>query len=338
MLLPLYYFSWQKRKSYEVEEKIKNLFFFYILYLCFFTIFSKVPWLSAKGSYDSIRGLLLFPTGVAFANLVSDEKKWKIVKIIVFILVFGSLFFPRYQSGHFYSYYRNPNNAAVLLIFFISFLFPTLDFKNFNFSSFLSLVGFLFSLYLLGLTNSRGAWLGLSVAMIALMIRSNMKLIIKSLLFISILSVLFLSILEFNWKGFDLNRRGGLWSGLLSETIEKNFFIGYGFNSTKDLIDQLGLITRTAHNVFLEIFVTTGALGFVFILFLFFYIWKILSRYSFPNNHIVVSGIIAIVSFWVMGQFDLKFSSFRFMATNAFFLGMIYSQRNEKVKASVYCE
>jgi O-antigen ligase len=274
--------------------------------------------------------MLLFPVGLAFARLAVERQQWALVNLISLLLLLGSLFFPQ-RGGNFYSYYVNPNNAAVLLTIFIVFLFPAMKTWRPRFSHGISFAGLTLAIYLLWLTNGRGAWLGVILGTVGiLLIRSGFRKRYR-ILVCSVLIVCFSIVLVmFNSKGYQLSGREVLWRGLSQDTMENNLFFGFGFNGTKELIDQLGLITRTAHNIFLEIFVTTGLVGLIFMLVFFFFLWKIFSRYSYPNNHIVLASLLAISAFVVMGQFDLKFSSFRFSATLSFFLGMIYSQRREK--------
>lgn len=330
LLLPLYLFAWVERGNYQVEKNLKIAFFVFMGYALFFSLTSYVPKHSFKGLYDVLRGLLLFPVGFAFARWVQDKKSWALVNLISLLLVVGTLFFPQ-RGGLFYSYFENPNNAAVLLIIFICLLFPAVDSWRPKWLNSISLLGLPIALYLLFLTNGRGAWLGIAVATVALLLFKNSLRrrywLGACAVIVSGLSLLFF---KYNWKGFSLSEREGLWTGLVTETVDKNLFFGYGFNGTKDLIDQLGLISRTAHNVFLEIFVTSGLCGLFFMMIFIFFLWRIFTRYSYPNNHLVIAGWIAIISFLVMGQFDLKFSSFRFAGTLAFFLGLIYSQRIEK--------
>lgn len=330
MLLPLYWFAWRERHGFKIGKEVIILFVALLSYALFFSLFSHVPRLSFKGCYDILRGMLLFPVAVALAPLFLDKKNWLYANLIALLLVSGTLLFP--QSQGFYSYFVNPNNAAVLLILFLLFLIPAFDQLRLDLLIVPALIGSVLALYLLFLTNGRGAWLGLATALLALLLfrcrfSRKIKLYSCSAVFV-VFSVLFLA---FNYKGFDLRLRGGLWEGLFSETLQNNFLLGYGFNSTKSLIDQLGLITRTAHNVFLEMFVTSGVVGLIVMAVILFYAWRIFRRYSYPNNHLVFAAIIALVSFWVMGQFDLKFASFRFFATNSFFLGLLYSQRMNKV-------
>lgn len=338
LLVPLYFFAWAERGNYQIEKNLKIAFYALIGYMVLFSLTSYVPKHSFKGVYDVLRGLLLFPVGLAFARWITEKKSWMFVNLIALLLVFGTLFFPQ-SGGRYYSYFYNPNNAAVLLIVLICFLLPGIERWRPNWLNIFSLLGLPVALYLLFLTNGRGAWLGFACAILVLLFfRCNLGWKVRvPACFIVVASALFLFV-YYNWKGFQLSQREGLWSGLLDETFNKYFLFGYGFNGTKDLIDQLGLITRTAHNIILEIFVTSGLFGLLFMMFFVFFLWWTFSRYSYPNNHIVLSGIVAITAFLVMGQFDLKFASFRFAGTLAFFLGMIYSQRIEKGTATVIVE
>lgn len=332
LLLPLYGFAWHKRHSYKIEKEVTLLFAALLGYALFFTLVSHVPLLSAKGVYDIGRGMLLFPVGVALSGVLLDKRNWMYGNWVALLLAAGSLFFP-HRLG-FYSYFSNPNNAAVLLVVFLLFLLPAFDKKWLELSYAPSYIGLGLALYLLFLTNGRGAWLGLTAALMTLLLfRCRFSWKVKLFSCLAVLSVFSLWFLEFNRKGFSLSHRGGLWEGLFNNTWQHNLLLGYGFNGTKSLIDELGLITRTAHNIFLEIFVTSGMVGLAVVFLIMFCFWRVFRRYSYPNNHLFFSGVIALVSFWVMGQFDLKFSSFRFFATNSFFLGLIYSQRMKKIPA-----
>lgn len=335
LLLPLYLFAWRERGSLRIDKKIIYAFIAFVGYVLLLSIISHAPRHSFKGLYDALRGLLLFPVGLAFAQLTSGRRSWTLVNFVAMSFVLGSFLFPQ-RGGGFYSYFANPNNAAVLLIVFVCLLVPAFQSRKPLYPYLISGIGLITALPLLFLTNARGAWLGLAGGGLCLVLfRAGIRKRYKIIAFTSILTPLTIAFLYYNRKGFRLSNREGLWSGLLSETIDNHFFFGYGFNAVKDLIDQLGLITRTAHNIFLEIFVASGFVGLIFMLFFIYFLWKTFSSFSYPNSPQFISGLLCIVAFVIMGQFDLKFSSFRFIGTISFFLGMIYSQRIEKKTAPV---
>ena len=88
-----------------------------------------------------------------------------------------------------------------------------------------------------------------------------------------------------------------------------------------------GLPTQTAHNIFLELFVSTGLIGLAAFLYIAYRLSVLLLRQRYAGGAVLYSGIGGLTAFLVMGQFDLKFASFKFIGMISCFLGLIYSQR-----------
>ena len=191
-----------------------------------------------------------------------------------------------------------------------------------------SALGLALGLFLLFLTNTRGAWLGVVGGIAALLwLKKGLPKWVRFVLGFSAALALCGLLFFANQKGFALNLRGGLWAGLLKSAVEESLFIGYGIDLVKEIILEKKLITVSAHNIFLEIFICSGLLGLAWIGVIVFFLVRHLRRFSYHQNTLWCMGVLGMVIFLIMGQFDLKFFSFRFIASLSFFLGLIYSQR-----------
>ena len=329
MLVPALFVLWLCRSLIQIDSRLKLIFGLFLGYLIIFTVLSDYPRHSVKGSYDILRGCLFFPIALVVSKLTRQLGYLWLV-ILPSMVLFGNLAFPRIISSEtFYSYYFNPNNAAVHLIALTFLTLPWILCSKRSLLSFaVGSLGPLCGMYLLALTNSRGAWLGFAIAVCFIaLIRQEVKLWwrVAALVFTSTATVVMF--LFFNFKGVSLSLRGGLWQGLLDTTTVNNPFTGFGVNSVKDVIDQIGLITRTAHNLELEIYVSSGLLGITMMSIIVYLLFRHVYSMKYDQNVLWCVGVAGIIAFLVMGQFDLKFASMRFFASISFFFGLIYGQR-----------
>ncbi len=326
----------KNRGLLSVEKELKIILMFFLGYVLLFSIISIDFSRSIKGFYDVLRGLIFFPAAILFVKQVEeDPRRYRFVNFMAFGLIFGSFLFP--QNG-FWGYYINPNNVAVALSFLLLFCLPySLESAFWSPQYLLHWGAGAVGLYLLILTNGRGAWLGLTCAFLTFFLfRTKLKTWVRSLGVVIVTTGLGILIFYFNLKGSSLRLREGLWKGLYEYTITESPFWGFGFNTVKNVIDELGLITRTAHNLELEVFVSSGILGLLIIAFIIFRMFRFFLSKCYADSVFLNIGVMGLVLFIVMGQFDLKLSSYKLIATFSLFIGFIYSQAKtcEKVKTN----
>ena len=226
----------------------------------------------------------------------------------------------------------NPNNVAVTLVFLLSLSLPSLRSTDRHAAVlFLAGLGLLAALYLLVLTNSRAAWLGCAVAAGTLVfsvrtLSARLRIALLALIIAALLGTLYF----LNTQGLELNLRDLIWGALFEETLKSNPWLGYGINYTKELLPIVNAPFQTAHNLFLEFFVSSGLVGLVLMLYIFYRLAKHYAGFHFDRAVLFHSGIFGLLAFLVMDQFDLKFASYRFFGSHCFFLGLIYAHRQRR--------
>ncbi|MDF1591688.1 MAG: O-antigen ligase family protein [Desulfobacterales bacterium] len=333
LVIPALFVTWGYRSVIQIDRQIRIAFYLLLAYLIFFTLFSQSVSHSADGVYNVLRGCLFFPFALVFAEL-ARRKGLLFVNLLAFIVILGNFLFLHDPENHFFfSYYKNPNNAAVHLVGLCILVLPLVRNKKWSclsLNSIISIVGVAIGLYLLILTNSRGAWLGVCCAvMIWGSIRRDIQTWIRLTVCGAMLLGLFALLYYLNYKGFQLSLRGGVWIALLKATVQEHLFLGFGIGCVKPLAFLKGLVLFTAHNVILEVFVCSGILGLIWVFTICFVLKRHLMRFIYHKNTLWSMGILGLSAFLIMGQFDLQFFAFRFMGSLSFFIGLIYSQRRQ---------
>lgn len=318
------------RQCFELDRGIKRIAYAMLIYMVLFTVISTDTGRSAKGAYDMFRGMLAFFVGYLLAIKLGDERKFGLMTIGAVVLLLGNFAFPQDEFVFpFYGYFVNPNNSAVAIIMFT--IFSTPQFARYPGYKLLRIVGacgLAVGVYLLVLANARGAWLGLFGALVAVLflfprIGHRQRIAMSLTLACGLAGV----VLWANVKGFSLSERDLIWKGLLTDTWQHRPFLGYGLNRIKDILAALSLPTMTAHNLFLEIFVASGLVGLTYMIAFMIGVFRYFTAFRYPDSAILYIGVMGMAAYLVMAQFDLKMSSFTFMANVSLFLGLIYSQR-----------
>ncbi len=321
---------YRERHLLVMDAGIKRIGYAMLAYILIFTVFSTDIGRSAKGAYDMLRGMLVFFVGYLLAIKLADEKKFALLTVGAAVMLAGNFAFRHeYPGFDYYGYFDNPNNSAVAIIMFTIFSLPL--FASYPAHKVFWAVGgtgFALGAYLLVLSNARGAWLGLFCALGALMyLLPSIKRHHRIAMSIALVCALVLIVLWANAKGFSLSERDRIWMGLLSDTWVSRPLLGYGLNRIKDVLVALGLPTQTAHNMFLEIFVASGLVGLLYMVAFMVGVYRYLTASGYSNSTLLYIGVMGMTAYLVMAQFDLKLSSFTFMASMSLFIGLIYSQR-----------
>lgn len=323
MFLP--FSLWVLYKNYgilKIDKSLKEIFVYFGIFLLFFTFLSIDIKLSIKGLYDILRAFLIFLVTIVLIKKLKNFKFKNLMLFISFILLSGNYLFSR---GGYYGYFDNPNNVAIEV--FIVFISGLIFFKKDD-----KLNYFLYGLYLLvGLSlllyaNCRGILLGIFIGFILILNLYKHKRIYKYIEALFILCFFTIYFFYFNYKHFSLSSREDVWLPLINYMIEHSLFLGNGINSAKDILHELNSFVSTTHNLFLEIFVSSGLIGLIIFsilsykLFLFFY------HQNYEKNIYYYIGILGITTILIEMQFDLKFASYPFLGAFFYSLGLIYSQ------------
>lgn len=321
---------YRERHLIRVDAGLKHVVLLVLAYAVIFTVISTDPARSAKGAYDMARGMLVFFVGYLLASKLQDSSRFIAFTAMVVVVILLAFLLPQ-KTGHgetFYGYHLNPNNTAVSLAVYVILCIPMVGNGRRKAGWLLSGVGIAVGAYLLLLANSRGAWLGMfGACMVILFVQMHVRRV-QRLAISGVVAAVFLVVFLFaNVKGASLSLRDQIWLGLLNETLHSSPWLGFGLNCVKDVMVSLGLPTLTAHNLFLEIFVSSGVVGLAFMLFVMVVLVRHLLSFEYRRTAPFYMGIGGLVAYFLMAQFDLKMSSFRFMATMSLFLGLLYSQR-----------
>ena len=337
MMIPALVIVYRQRHRLRVERELLIIAALYLLYLLTFTALSEGPARSGKGVYDVVRGLLLFPITLLLAEKLRAPAMLSVFGGLVLAATAGNLLVPREAiygfartPMEFFGYHPNPNNVAVMLIALLAFALLCFHPTNRHRPLALWLGGLTLAVggYLLLEANSRGAWLG-AAAGIGLMLLSIRAIAFRLRLMAAAAAVALAAaaLLFANLKGFGIGERGVIWGELTRIGWEEGRWIGFGVNYVKDLMAAHGLPQQTAHNLILEVFVSSGLVGMAFMGWLLYRLLRHLLSGDYRPGAEIAAGLAGLGAFLAMGQFDLKLFSFRFSATVAIFLALIYSRR-----------
>lgn len=341
LLLPILLLAYIQRSTFHIDSELKWIAALFALFVIVFSTVSTDPTRSAKGAYDILRGLLVFVPAVWLGTRLAKGREQSFALLVGLAFSVVNFAFPVISGNQaFFGYYDNPNNVAVALtahVFLLTALFPRSapGRKAWPTLAFAIALGSL--LYLLVLANSRGSWLGVAAAFSWIVLlqpriarRTKLALVLAAggtvLLLVSLVDL----------KGFGYGTVGArlvIWQGLWSLTVADHLWLGYGINYVKDLLTASDLPTLTAHNILLELFVSTGLIGVATFLYIVYRLVSFLLRQDYARGPVLYAGIGGLSAFLVMGQFDLKFASFKFIAMISCFLGLIHSQRFQPAAA-----
>lgn len=323
-------FVYRERSVFDVGPGLKCIAIMLVAYIVVFSIFSADSGRSAKGAYDMLRGVLMFFVGYLLAHKLADAKMALAFVVAVLGAILGGFAFPQYHEMEpFFGYHENPNNSAVTFVVYVLLVIPAFFSVNHKRQvASVGLIALVSGIYLLLLTNSRGAWLGLfGAGVMGLMFARRLKVGHRAALIVLASAGFSLALLFSNYKGSSLSLRDHIWMGLLDETWTESPWLGFGINTVKDIMMDMELPTLTAHNLFVEIFVSSGAVGLGYMLILMVALLFLLMSYRYRLTAQFYVGLTGLTAYFLMAQFDLKMSSFIFMASVSFFIGMLYSQR-----------
>jgi hypothetical protein len=317
-----------------VDKDLKIWLLAFLFFVLIFTLSAENISSARKGLYDIFRGCIYFLPGYYFGKRLLTNKQYSWLLMLVFILLAGN-YFIYHEPVDFYGYHQNPNNTAfgvaLLMIFMLPILFSQ---KIVLVNIVIGSIGIITGLALLYAANSRSTWVALFISFMALTMihnRKNSRLIVT----LVILQALLLGIVlfYFNHKGFAMPVRIAMWNELIDHTINNHIWLGYGINNTKELLVALGLPALMAHNLFVDVFVSTGLIGLMIFLFLSIACAWIFCNKNYNITTVFYIGISGFVMFGFISMFDLKFAGLQFIGVVAYFLGVIYSQSRSKLES-----
>ena len=317
-----------RRHELLVENQLRILGIGFALWTLLYSLFftTNIDH-SVKGAYDMVRGLCLFPMAYLFIKDIEAKPSLTLyTQVIAWLLLIGNWVIP--QPGNFFGYWVNPNNVAVSVWLMLLLAIPIRYswVKRYRIANAVMWLGLLSSIGLLMLSNSRGQWLGATVAIGLYLALSRIRF---RYYWLAGLGVAFsLALFFVNYKGFALDNRSQIWLPLFNVTTEHHPLFGYGINSVQAVLTKLGINqqedVQTAHNIFLEVYVSTGISGLILFLSWLGYALKFFISKTYRDSLLFFAGLSGLASFFVMGQFDLKLASYRYIGVMAIFFAYLY--------------
>lgn len=333
-LIPALVYILLHRNVLAIDTAIKIWALLFIAYIATFSLLAENTSTAWKGVYDILRGSLYFFTGYFFGKKLQAESHYPWLLLILVSVLAGSFLGYHEPSGAgshpagFYGYHPNPNNAAFVVVILLAFVLPVF------FNPVRSATGLLtaaagtgMALVLLYYTNSRNAWiavfLGLTVLTATTLRNNRTLLVVLGSLELILLAVI---LLYFNQKGFSMPVRLESWTRLIDITVNDHIWLGHGINNTKEVLTAAGLPMLIAHNLFVDIFVSTGTIGTLIFSALIIGLILIMVRKNYDVAAAFHIGLCGLVMFGSISMFDLKFASLTLIGTFAFFTGLVYSR------------
>ena len=319
------------RKDISVDKDLKIWLLAFLFFVLMFTLSAENITSARKGLYDIFRGCIYFLPGYYFGKRLLTHKQYSWLLVLIFIILAGN-FFISHEPVDFYGYQKNPNNTAfgvaLLMIFMLPVFFSQ---KNELVNIVIGSIGLITGLVLLYSANSRSTWVALFLSLMALTMihnRKNRRLIVALVLLQTLL--LGIVLFYFNHKGFAIPVRIAIWNELIDHTVNNHIWLGYGINSTKELLIAAGLPALMAHNLFVDVFVSTGLIGLMIFIFVSIACVWVFCKKSYNMNTAFYIGISGFIMFGFISMFHLKFAGLQFIGVIAYFLGVIYSQSHSK--------
>ena len=118
LLLAALVVTYRQRRLIAVDPGIKRVALLVLAYILLFTILSTEWGRSAKGSYDMMRGMLVFFVAYLLGVKLGDPRQFLAFTASVVVLILASFLVPwDYEGGfRFYGFHENTNNSAVTLV------------------------------------------------------------------------------------------------------------------------------------------------------------------------------------------------------------------------------
>ena len=333
-LIPALVYILLNRNVVAIDNAIKIWAILFFAYIATFSLLAENTSTAWKGVYDILRGCLYFFTGYFFGKKLHAESHYPWLLLILAAVLAGSFLGYQEASGSgshpagFYGYHPNPNNAAFVVVVLLAFVLPVFFNPERSATGLLTgAAGTGMALVLLYYTNSRNAWiavfLGLTVLTATTLRNNRTRLILLGSLEIILLAVV---LLYFNQKGFSIPVRMESWTRLIDITVNDHIWLGHGINNTKEVLTAAGLPMLIAHNLFVDIFVSTGIIGTLVFSALIIGLVLIMGRNNYTDATAFHIGLCGLVMFGSISMFDLKFASITLIGAFAFFTGVVFSQ------------
>lgn len=332
-LIPALIYSLLNRNVIDIDRTLRIWTMLFLCYVAVFTLLAENVPVAVKGMYDILRGCLYFFTGYFFGKTLRTDRHYTWLLLVPLAVLAGSFLLhqqpvtPGTHPSGFYGYHPNPNNSAFVVVVVLAFVLPAVFMPHKSVTRLsLGVAGLGMGLVLMYYANSRNAWialfLGLTVTAVT-GLRDRRKLLIG--LIVTQLLLLAIVLLYFNQKGFSMPVRIDIWARLLEMTVSEHPWLGYGINNTKEVLTRAGLPVLIAHNLFVDIFVSSGMVGTLLFTLLCIALVVVLARKTCSTATATRIGLAGLLMFGFMSMFDLKFASVTLSGALAFFTGAAYS-------------
>jgi O-antigen ligase len=313
---------YRHRKEFRLSQDLKQVFYLFLAYIVTFTLISDYPQDSVKGLYDIVRSLFLFWIGFLFLDLVEKHELNTFFLIVTALILASHFLFPQRNGMHF-GFHMNQNNVSVQV--FLTMAVGLGLVRRQALSLMLGAVILSLGLALLLIANTRGILLGIFIASVVLVnmhFHATKRVLLAQAAMIGIFIVYVFMIND----DFSLSNRDEIWQALINFTLDEHALLGTGLNTIKPVLASISVRYLTAHNLFLEIFASSGLIGLTFFCFILYRLVRFYLRQEFRQSFAHTIALFALIVFFVEFQFDLKFTAFSFMGIMFGLFGMVYHE------------
>lgn len=283
-------------------------------------------WTNNSGSLDQLSPMLLFLIVVVILYTIKWEKYLIVILAsglsIIFILIFKSWFEEGLITDSFSSFFKHSNTLAIILYISSFFtLLASIYTKTYLRAYFVVIT--LLSVLVIYSTSSRAVLLTIFIALLSFFIykfRPNWfkYSFIIVVLFNIVLMFLYVSVSntkmakpinEISMSLFDkpifrnAGGRSDIWNTLINEGFVNSPFLGFGYNVHPS--DFGYTFSFTSHNVYIQILLEVGIIGFIIFFMILYYTWALLMRNL--NNVTTVLSACFFISMLLYLNFELTF-------------------------------
>ncbi|WP_096141419.1 O-antigen ligase family protein [Shewanella algae] len=299
---------------------ISVVFMSIIALTCFVTSYS----LTGNGDYRDLKFVFyILALTIGFSVKVENVPllfRW-VFFVYCILLLMQNYFFgwgsESRENGLFYL--PDQNNSMII----ISFLYPAVVFSYSAFNKVLISFFAIMVMYIIGSRAGMGIIFLSTMLSIFTQLKFKNTLLVAAIFLLPIVSLISNDVLDFSsfyeFNNYSDQVRLVLWSvGLENFLSSSNYFIGLGYDFPTIYADFLKSEMKHVHNIYIQVLLTSGIIGFISIVF-FFISWLI---FSYKQGNKILFLQVSIVM--ILGCIETLYSDSRVFSLICFCCGLSY--------------